>query len=96
MPELPEPHPVDRIETLIRLLYMVLFYVVYKVLDIVIVLVGVVQLVTCFFSGRPNEQLRQFGHSLSIYVAQIVGFLTYDDERKPYPFAPWPKPPKDK
>ncbi|MCP5162013.1 MAG: DUF4389 domain-containing protein [Hahellaceae bacterium] len=81
----------DRLESFMRLLYMVLFYIVYKVLDIVILLVAVVQLVTCFFSGAPNAQLQQFGGSLSSYVQQIVSFLTYDNAHKPYPFSEWPQ-----
>lgn len=44
-----------------------------------------------FFSvlanGEPSPHLRQFGEDLSRYATSIIDFLTYNSERRPFPFA---------
>ncbi len=75
----------------LRLLYMVGFYIVYKVSDIVVLVIVVLQGIISTFGTGPNERLTEFGGSLATYIAQIVRFLSFADEKKPYPFAEWPE-----
>jgi hypothetical protein len=32
--------------------------------------------------------LKDFGKDLSVYAAEIIEFLTYHTDRKPWPFSP--------
>lgn len=75
----------------LRLLYMVGFYIVYKVSELVVLVVVVLQAVVTTFGAGPNDRLTDFGGSLAAYISQIVRFLSYADEKKPYPFTDWPK-----
>jgi hypothetical protein len=77
-------------DTWIRLVYMILFAVIFNVAELVAGVVVFAQFLFRLFTGEVNEQLRDFGHRLAIYFQEIVTFLTYHTDRKPYPFAPWP------
>ena len=77
-------------DTWIRLVYMILFAVIFNVAELVAGVVVVVQFLFRLFTGEVSEPLQDFGHRLAIYFQEIVAFLTYHTERKPYPFAPWP------
>lgn len=75
----------------LRILYMVGFYIVYKITDLVIIVMLILQAIVTTFGNGPNPRLKEFGASLATYVAQIIRFLSYADEKKPYPFSEWPK-----
>jgi hypothetical protein len=80
-------------ETWMRLVYMVLFAIVLNVAEVVVAVIAVVQFVSKLFSGQINQQLAEFGEGLSIYFRQIIAFLTFRTDDKPFPFAPWPATP---
>jgi len=74
----------------IRLLFMVLFgFIGYMIRFVALVLV-ILQFFTVLFTGISNPKLLQFGKLLSSYTYQILLFLTYNSEEKPYPFGPLP------
>lgn len=75
----------------IRTAYLVLFLVLYSVIDILVYLVTIGQWFSVLLKGEPTEELTKFGHSLSEYLAQIVAFLSASSEHKPFPFSDWPK-----
>lgn len=73
---------------LIRLLYMLLFGLVLYLALIVLVVVVIVQFVFALFAGEANAGIRNFSRDLAQYLHQITLFLTYNDERRPFPFNP--------
>jgi hypothetical protein len=76
--------------TWIRGLYMLLFAVLYGLVEILIAAVVIFQFGMMLIQGRTNEQLTSFGRGLSSYVYQIMLFLTYNTDAKPFPFSAWP------
>ncbi len=77
--------------TWFRLVYMLLFVIVFNVAEIVLGVVVVLQFLSKLFTGKPLEQLEVLGQSLATYFYQMVLFLTFKTEDMPYPFGPWPK-----
>ena len=73
-----------------RLLYMILFAVIFNVTELVAALVVVFQFLSRLFTGRTNAELRGLGNTLGAYLHEIVAYLTYHSEDRPYPFGPWP------
>ena len=73
-----------------RGLYMLLFALIYNVAEFVLLAVAVFQFLARLITGGTNPQLRSFGGSLSVFVSQIWRFLTFNTERLPFPFDPWP------
>jgi hypothetical protein len=57
--------------------------------------VVVLQFLFTVFSGETNANLRQFGASLSRYTYQLMLYLTYNTDDKPFPFGPWPSEAED-
>jgi hypothetical protein len=77
----------------IRGLYMLLFVIAYNVAEVLLTVIVIFQFVATLITGQPNEPLQRFGRNLSAYFYQIINFLTFNDEVRPYPFADWPDEP---
>lgn len=76
----------------LRSLFMVLFFVVYRIVDILVLLVAICQWLYVLLTGDDNASLSRFAGGLAAYVAQIVNYLSYNSEQKPFPFSDWPEP----
>lgn len=76
----------------IRLVYMLLFSVFLYVASFVVGVLVMVQFVFALITGSDNKKLRELGSSLTTYIEQILRFLTFNSEAKPFPFADWPSP----
>ena len=74
-----------------RLVYMILFVVIFNIAALVIAVVVVVQFLTKLFTAKVNTQLKALGQSLAAYVYEIIAYLTFHTDAAPYPFSPWPK-----
>ncbi len=77
--------------TWLRLVYIILFAIAFSVAEVVIVAVIVAQFLFELITGQPNEQLRSLGRSLGGYANEIVAYLTYHSDDKPFPFGSWPE-----
>ena len=77
--------------TWVRAVYMVIFAIIFGLLEVVIATVVVFQFFLSLFTGSTNERMVKLGQSLSTYLYQITLFLTFNSEDHPYPFGAWPK-----
>jgi len=76
--------------TWIRGLYIILFAIVYSIAAWLVVAVVIFQFLSTLLTGSNNVQLLRFGRQLSNFVKQLLMFVTYNSDDKPYPFGPWP------
>jgi hypothetical protein len=75
----------------IRVIFMLAFVVfLYLVIAPIILVLMLAQALFAVINGKENENLRYFGSALTRYVSQILEFITYNTERKPFPFADFP------
>jgi hypothetical protein len=72
-----------------RGLFMLLFAVFYGLAEVVITGVVIFQFFYVLITGKNMERLLVFGQGLSTFVYDIMLFLTYNSEKKPFPFGPW-------
>ena len=77
-------------ETWQRILYMIFFIIIYGVSKVLIFAVMLFQFITIVLTGKTNEQLLKFSQSLSTFIYQIMIFLTFVSEQRPFPFSAWP------
>ena len=77
-------------QTWLRGLYILIFAVIYSIAEIVLWFVVLFQFVATLFSGKTNDRLLNFGAQLSTFIYQILQYVTYNSEERPFPFAPWP------
>ena len=78
-------------ETWLRGLFILIFAVIFGVAEILLTAVVVFQFLATLFSGEPNARLRAFGWSLAAFIYQIVTFITFNSDERPFPFSPWPE-----
>jgi hypothetical protein len=77
-----------------RLLFMLLFGFLYSVAEVVLVAVVVFQFLFVLFTGNKNDRLLDrlldLGGEISSYIYQVLRYLTYNNDERPYPFSDWP------
>ena len=75
----------------IRVVFMLAFAVfLYLIIAPVILVLIIVQALFAVITGAENDNLRFLGSALTVYVSQILEFVTYNSEIKPFPFSDFP------
>lgn len=82
---------VSRRDTAIRLLYTVLYVLIWNVVEAVLLVVIVFDLLFALITQRePGARARRFANAALSYAFRIGRYLTYNDPQPPFPFAEWP------
>ena len=76
--------------TWLRLLFMILFLALWGISRVVVLAVVVLQFFWVLIGGETNARLAVFGQSLATYTYQLVMYLTFSTEERPFPFSDWP------
>lgn len=75
-----------------RILFMIAFAIAtYFIIVPLIFVLSIAQALFTLITGQGNANLRYFAATLSLFVTQLVEFLTYLSEVKPYPFSDLPE-----
>lgn len=74
-----------------RALYMILFGALANFLLFVFFVACLVQLVVFFIDRKANEELRKATRQLWTYLGDILGYLAFIKNERPFPFSPFPK-----
>jgi hypothetical protein len=75
----------------IRAVFIVFFIIIFELVKIIGFTVAVVQFVFVLITDSANQRLLQFSQKLGLYAAQIIHYISYNTEEKPFPFNDWPK-----
>lgn len=73
-----------------RIAFMIALAVALYLAGMILTLLIVAQALFGLLTGADNRNLRELGASLTLYVRQVLDYLTYNSEFKPFPFAPFP------
>ena len=77
--------------TWLRLVFMIGYGLLAWVAGMVGALVIVFGFLWVLFTGEVNRQLQQAGQAIASYLYEIVRYLTYNMDDKPFPFGrDWP------
>lgn len=74
-----------------RLAFMLIFAVLLHVASFTMWALVILQFLFALITGNDNSNLRALGDSISNYIFQVLQFLTYNSEHKPFPFSSWPR-----
>lgn len=74
----------------LRGLHMLLFAVAYNVVEAMLALTAVFQFFSALITGKVNEPLLRFAKNGSLYIQEVLEFLTFNSEIRPFPFSEWP------
>jgi hypothetical protein len=87
----PYPMPAHHAFPLERLLYALGFaFVAWLVLWAVFAL-AVAQFVVLVINGRANDELKHISLSLLQYLFELLAFIVFARDERPFPFGPFPK-----
>jgi|ERR687891_117038 hypothetical protein len=76
--------------TWVRGLFIILFALVYSVAEAVLWLMVMIQFGFKLLTGETNQRLLDFSQRLSTFIYQILLYITFNSESKPFPFSDWP------
>ncbi len=75
-----------------RLLLMALMYIIlFSLVQFIVTISLLIQWVLVLFSGEPNARLKHFTRGLNRYAYQIMEFLNFNSEERPFPLSDWPE-----
>ncbi|HHX35505.1 MAG TPA: DUF4389 domain-containing protein [Gammaproteobacteria bacterium] len=82
---------IQRESIVLRVLWMLLFLLVWQIAVPLLAILVVAQLLYRLFFGAPSAHFMSFGDSLGQYLAQIGRFAVFNTDAKPWPVADWPR-----
>ena len=81
----------DFTDDLMRGLFMIIFFVAARFVAVLVVFIALFQFICTLITRKPNKNVKDFGKDLSVYAAEIIEFLSYSTDRKPWPFSSEPE-----
>lgn len=75
----------------IRLLYTLLFLVIFEVLKVIVQLSVLFQYIYLFIVKEHNEPVRRFSNKVSIFIYRVIRYVTLNENTRPYPFSEFPE-----
>ncbi len=74
-----------------RLMFMVICYILVCIAGFVACFVVVLGFLWVLFTGNVNAQIQQVGQSIAAYVYEILRYLTFNTDERPFPLGgEWP------
>ncbi len=84
-------HNLKQPSSWIRVLFMLGFAILlYVIITPVVFLLMIVQALFVLLTQELNANLKFFGAALAQYVSQILLFISYNSETRPFPFSDFP------
>ena len=78
-------------KTWLRLLFMCIYGLFVCLAGMVGTVIVVLGFLWVLFTGEVNRELREIGQSIASYMYEIIRYLTFNTEDKPFPFGGrWP------
>ena len=75
----------------VRVILMIAFAVVlYVIIPAIVLVLMLTQMLFVFITGDSNDNLRVLGTALSKYIFEVLQFLSYASDNRPFPFSAFP------
>ena len=74
-------------KTWTELLFIFFYCIVADLCLFIVFLIAIFQYLTCFFTGKTNKEVNKFAEVISKYLREIIAYLTFSTNVKPFPFS---------
>ena len=74
-----------------RALYTILFLIIIRLISTVLFVIAITQYIYSWLTGEPNEKILYFTQGLGEYSKQLVSYVGFNTDEKPWPFGEWPE-----
>jgi hypothetical protein len=82
----------SRNDILIRLLYTVLYLLIFEIIKLIVQVAVVFQYFFLFITLDYNKPVRNFSNKLATYTYDVIRYLTLNKNPRPFPFNDYPEP----
>jgi D-alanyl-lipoteichoic acid acyltransferase DltB (MBOAT superfamily) len=83
--------PVTRTQIAVRLLFSLLYVIIFEIVKAIILLTTLVQFVLLLITLKHNEPARTFANKVATYAYRVMRYLTLNENRRPFPFSEFPE-----
>ena len=73
-----------------RALYTILYLIIGRLISMVLFVIAITQFIYTWVSGEPNDKILQFSERLAEYTKQLVVYVSFNTDEKPWPVGDWP------
>lgn len=80
----------SRKQIVIRLLYTLLYLIIFEILKVVIQVTAVFQFIYLLITQEYSRPLRNFSNKVATYTYQILRYVTLNGNYRPFPFNDFP------
>lgn len=74
-----------------RLLYAIGFAILADLVLWLVIILAILQFVATAINGEVNEELKSISRRVCGYLVQLVHYIVFVQEERPFPFAPFPQ-----
>lgn len=75
---------------LARALYILLYLVIGRFISMVLFVIAITQYIYIWLTGEPNDKILHFTEDLAEYTKQLVSYVGFNTDEKPWPVGDWP------
>ena len=75
---------------LLRALYTLLYLIIVRLISMVLFVIAITQYIYSWLTGEPNEKILHFTEDLAEYSKQLVSYVGFNTDEKPWPVGDWP------
>jgi len=73
-----------------RVLYTILYLIIGRFISMVLFVIALTQFIYSWLAGEPNAKILQFTKGMSEYTKQLVEYVGFNRDEKPWPVGDWP------
>ena len=73
-----------------RVLYTILYLTINRFISMFLFLITVCQFIYSWLIGEPNDKLLHFTSGLAEYSKQLVSYIGFNSDERPWPVGEWP------
>lgn len=73
-----------------RVLYIVLYLIIGKFISMVLFVITITQFIYSWIGDAPNEKVLVFTKAMAEYTKQLVEYVGFNTNVKPWPIGDWP------
>jgi len=74
-----------------RFIYMILFFFISRLVSVIVFFIAAIQFIYLWINDKPNQNLLAFSQTLSSYAKEIIQYLTFNHDNKPWPLGEYPR-----
>jgi len=85
------PEPGWRQESFwLRVVFVVFYFWCIQIALFFTLCLALLQGAVLLFGDQPNSKLQVMSHSLALFTRQVLDYVMFVSDTKPYPFTDWP------